>query len=279
MKEHVEILHDICRCNLCFVLVKMPSDAYESYKEAGIASRKLFQEKMTKLKRELKETEEKLNKYKDETTAARWKEHNAKLKMRAMSEEMGEIEEKIRRIEDRIAQKNSRRKEIAEKYRENLRVKQVWEGFTSDIEQKMRELHEAQQHTMEVQRMNKGLSKVITVLEHKIEKAENRASKASDRAFVLRQKLAVHRHLTERRPERLAQPDEKTLAPMSEQEAKIMEMQKSLEDAVLRRREAEKKRCALQRKIDIMEQALQNYKRRNLEFQVSKRELLSSNFY
>lgn len=272
MKEHVEILHDICRCNLCFVLVKMPWDAYESYKEAGIASRKLFQEKMTKLKRELKETEEKLNKYKDETTAARWKEHNAKLKMRAMSEEMGEIEEKIRRIEDRIAQKNSRRKEIAEKYRENLRVKQVWEGFTSDIEQKMRELHEAQQHTMEVQRMNKGLSKVITVLEHKIEKAENRASKASDRAFVLRQKLAVHRHLTERRPERLAQPDEKTLAPMSEQEAKIMEMQKSLKDAVLRRREAEKKRCALQRKIDIMEQALQNYKRRNLEFQVSKRD-------
>ena len=38
--------------------------------------------------------------------------------------------------------------------------------------------------------MNKGLLKVEAILEVKIEKAERRAQKASDRAFVLSQKIA-----------------------------------------------------------------------------------------
>ena len=53
----------------------------------------------------------------------RRREQSAKLKMRAMSERMMETEEQIRRVEVRIAQQNSRRNEIAEKLRENGRVK------------------------------------------------------------------------------------------------------------------------------------------------------------
>ena len=257
----------------------MASDLADSYKGAGRSSMKSFQEKMNKLKHQLKETEDTVNKYKEETLAARWREHDAKLKMKAMSERINETEEQIRKIEIRIAQQNNRRKEIAEKYRENGRVKEVWEGSNINIERMMHELHDAQQRTMEVKKMNKGLLKVVAVLEPKIENAERRAQKASDRAFFINQKLTVHRYLAEKRPEGLPQPDEEMKAPQSEQEAKIMSLREKIKGAILRKREAERKRCALQRKMDVMEQALENYKRRNLEFQVSKRELLSSNFY
>lgn len=260
-------------------LVKMASNSADSYKGVGKSSMKSFQEKMNKLKHQLKETEDRVNKCKEETLAARWREHDAKLKMRAMSESINETEEKIRKIEIRISEQNDRRKEIAEKSRENFRVKEVLEGSDINIEQMMRELHDAQQHTMEVKKMNKGLLKVAAILEPKIESAERRAQKASDRAFLINQKLTVHRYLAERRPEGLAEPDQEIKAPLSEQEAKIMSLREKIKSAILRRREAERRRCLLQRKMDVLEQALANYKRRNLEFQVSKRELLSSNFY
>ena len=259
--------------------IRMASDLADSYKGSGRASIKSFQEKMNKIKRELKETEDRINMCKEETLAARWREHDAKLQMRAMSEKINETEEQIRKIEDRITYHNDRRKEIAEKYRENGRVKNALEGSSVDIEQMMRELHDAQQHTMEVKKMNKGLLKVVAILEPKIEKAEQRAQRASDRAFLINQKLAVHRYLSEKRPEGLPAPDEEMKAPQSEQEAKIMSIREKIKGAILRRREAERKRGALERKMEVMEQALENYKRRNLEFQVSKRELMSSNFY
>ena len=257
----------------------MASYVQESYKEASKVSRKSFQEKMNKLKLGVKETEDKVKKYKEETLAVRRREQSAKLKMRAMSERMMETEEQIRRVEVRIAQQNSRRNEIAEKLRENGRVKEVWEGCKIDIEQKIQELHEAQQHTKEVQKMNKGLLKVQAILEVKIEKAERRAQKASDRAFVLSQKIAVHRYLAEKRPEGLPEPDEETKLPLSEQEAKVVNMREKIKSAILRQRDAERRKCTLEKKIDVIGQALENYKRRNLEFQISKRELLSSNFY
>ena len=71
---------------------------------------------------------------------------------------------------------------------------------------------------------------------------------------------------------------EEELVPQSDQEAKVISIQEKIRGAILRRREAEKKRCTLERKIQVMEKALDNFKRRNLEFQTSKRELLSSNF-
>lgn len=257
----------------------MDSDLTDSYKGAVKSSMNSFKEKMNNLKCKLKEAEDRFSKCKEETLAARWKEHNAKLKMRAMSERISEIEEQIRKIESRITYHNDRRKEIAEKYRENGRVRNILEGSSIDIEQMMRELHDAQNHTIDVRRMNKGLQKVVAILEPKIESAERRAQKLQDRAFLLDQKIAVHRYLAEKRPEGLPVPDEETKAPLTEQEAKIISIREKIRGSILRRREAERKRCTLERKMEVMEQALENYRRRNLEFQVSKRELLSSNFY
>lgn len=257
----------------------MASGPADSFKGALRSSMKSFQEKMNTLKAELRETEDKINKHKEETLAARWREHNAKLQMKAMSEKISEIEEQIRKTESRIDYQNGRRKEIAEKSRENGRVKNDLEGSSIDIEQKMRELQEAQKHTAEVRKMNKGLQKIVAILEPKIESAERREQKASDRAFLINQKLTVHRYLAEKRPEGLPEPDEEIKAPMSEQEAKIMSIREQIKGAVLRRRESERKRAALERKIEVTEQALGNYRRRILDFQVSKRELLSSNFY
>ena len=239
---------------------------------------KSFQEKMNKIKHDLKETEDRTNTYKKETLAARWKEHHAKLKMKEMSEKMTETEDQIRKIEGRIAYQNGRRKEIAEKFRENGRVTNVLEGSAINIEEMMRKLHATQQRTADLRRMNKGMQQVIAILEPKIEKAEKREQKAHDRAFLISQKLTVHRYLAEKRPEGLQSPEE-DFVPHSDQEAKIIGLREKIKGAILRRREAEKKRCALERKMQVMEEALENYRRRNLQFQVSKRELLSSNFY
>jgi len=239
---------------------------------------KSFQEKMNKLKRDLKEAENKVNGFKKETLAARWREHEAKLKMKEMSEKISDTEEQIRKIESRIAYQNGRRKEIAEKYRENGRVTNVLEGSAIDVEEMMRKLHDTQEHTMEVRRMNKGMQKVVAILEPKIEKAERREQKALDRVFLISQKLTVHRYLAAKRPEGLPSPEE-DFVPQSDQEARIVGLREKIKGAILRKREAEKKRYALERKMHVMEEALENYKRRNLQFQISKRELLSSNFY
>ena len=134
------------------------------HKGAVRSSIKSFQEKMNKLKRDLKETEDKVSTYKQETLAARWREHNAKLKMKEMSEKISEAEEQIRKIESRIAYQNGRRKEIAEKYRENGRVTNVLEGSTINVEEMMRNLHDTQKRTMEVRKMNKGMRQVMDVL-------------------------------------------------------------------------------------------------------------------
>ena len=241
-------------------------------------SMKSFQEKMNKLKRDLKETENKVSEYKKETLSARWREHDAKLKMRETSEKISDTEEQIRKIESRIAYQNGRRKEIAEKFRENGRVKNVLEGSAINVEELMRKLHDAQQHTMEIRKMNNGLKKVVAILEPKIEKAERREQKAVDRAFLISQKLTVHRYLAEKRPEGFSSPEE-DLIPQSDQETRIVDLREKIKAAILRRRQAEKKRYALERKMQVIEEALENYKRRNLQFQISKRELLSSNFY
>ncbi|XP_078383518.1 uncharacterized protein LOC144666037 [Oculina patagonica] len=248
--------------------------------EKGTArfSIKSFQEKMNKLKRDLKETEEKVNTYKQETLAARWREHNAKHKMKEMSEKITEVEDQIKKIESKIAYQNGRRKEIAEKYRENGRVTNELEGSTINIEEMMRKLHDTQQRTIEVRRMNKGMKQVAEILEPKIEKAEKREQKAVDRAFLISQKLTVHRYLAAKRPEGLPAPEE-DFVPHSDQEAKVLALREKIKGAILRKREAERKRSGLERKMQVMEDALENYKRRNQQFQISKRELMSSNFY
>lgn len=256
----------------------MSSDVTDTLKGAAKFSIKSFQEKMNKLKRDLKETEDKTSMSKEETLAARWREHNAKHQMKAMSERISDIEEQTRKIESRIAYQNGRRKEIAEKYRENGRVTNVLEGSTVDIEEMMRKLHDTQQRTMEVRRMNKGMLQVVSLLEPKIEKAERREQKAIDRAFLISQKLTIHRYLAEKRPEGLPSPEE-DFVPHSEQEAKIIGIRDKIRGAILRKREAEKKRSGLEKKMHVMQEALDNYKRRNQQFQISKRELLSSNFY
>ena len=257
----------------------MALDLVNSYTGVGKSTMSSFREKMSKLKQEVRETEEKTKKCKEETMAARWREHNAKVQMKAMSERMSEIEEQIRKVETRIDYQNARRKEVAEKSRENFRVRNDLEGSSINLKQMMRDLEEAQQHTLEVKKMNRGLQKVVAILESKIEKAERREQKALDRAFLTSQKLTVHRYLAEKRPEGLPLPDEEMKAPMSDQEAKIMNIRGKIKGAVLRRREFEKKKVALERKMEVMQQAMDNYKRRILDFQVSKRELLSSNFY
>lgn len=256
----------------------MSSVVKDAYKGTARSSIKSFQEKMNKLKSDLKETENKINQYKQETLAARWREHDAKLKMKEMSEKISETEEKIRKIEGRIDYQNGRRKEIAERYRENGRVATVFEESTINVEEMMRKLHESQQRTMELRKMNKGMMQVISILEPKIENAERREQKALDRAFLISQKLSVHRYLAAKRPEGMSSPEE-DVVPQSEQEAKVISIREKIRGAVLRKREAEKKRYALERKMKVMEEALDNYKRRNLQFQISKRELLSSNFY
>lgn len=257
----------------------MALDLVNSYTGVGKSTMSSFREKMSKLKQEVRETEEKTKKCKEETLAARWREHNAKGQMKAMCERMSEIEEQIRKVEIRIDYQNARRKEVAEKSRENFRVRNDLEGSSINLKQMMRDLEEAQQHTLEVKKMNRGLQKVVAILEPKIEKAERQEQKASDRAFLISQKLTVHRYLAEKRPEGLPLPDEEMTAPMSDQEAKIMNIRGKIKGAVLRRREFEKKKVALERKMEVMQQAMDNYKRRILDFQVSKRELLSSNFY
>lgn len=239
---------------------------------------KSFQEKMNKLKRDLKETEDKVNGFKKDTLAARWREHDAKLKMKEMSEKIFDTEEKISKTESRIAYLKGRRKEIAEKFRENGRAKNVLEESAIDVEELMRKLHNVQQHTMEVRKMNQGMQKVMAILEPKIEKAERREQKAVDRVFLISQKLTVHHYLADKRPEGFAAPEE-DLIPQSDQESRIVGLREKIKSAILRRREAERKRYALERKMQVIEEALENYKRRNLQFQVSKRELLSSNFY
>lgn len=262
------------RCSV----VRLPSNIMDINKGTVRLSIKSFQEKMNKLKRDLKEAEDKVSTYKQETLAARWREHNAKLKMKEMSEKISEVEDQIRKIESRIAYQNGRRKEIAEKYRENGRVANVLEGSTINVEEMMRELHDTQRRTAEVRKMNKGMQQVTATLEPKIEKAERREQKAVDRAFLISQKLTIHRHLAQKRPEGLPSPEE-DFVPHSDQEAKIIGLKEKIKGAILRRREAEKKSRGLERKMQVMEEVLENYKRRNLQFQISKRELLSSNFY
>lgn len=255
----------------------MSSVVNNGYKGTARNSIKSFQEKMIKLKSDLNETENKIKQHKQETLSARWREHEAKLQLKELSEKISEKEEKIRKIEDRIHYQNGRRKEIAEKYRENGRVANVLEESTINVEEMMRKLHESQQRVMELRKMNKGMSQVVAILEPKIEKAERREQKALNRAFLINQKLSVHRYLAAKRPEGMLSPEEE-LVPQSNQEAKVISIQEKIRGAILRRREAEKKRCTLERKIQVMEKALDNFKRRNLEFQISKRELLSSNF-
>ena len=80
----------------------MALDLMNSYTGVGKSTMSSFREKMSKLKQEVRETEERAKKCKEETLAARWREHNAKVQVKAMSDRMSEIKEQIRKVETRI---------------------------------------------------------------------------------------------------------------------------------------------------------------------------------
>ena len=253
----------------------MSHHADDNYNNTFKLNIKSFKEKMNKLKRDIKETEDKISEFKQETLSARRREYVAKQKMKEIAENITDSEDKIRKIETRIAYQRSRSQEISEKYRENGRVTNTLESSDVDLEKTMRDLQETKQHTMEIRRMNKGLRKVIAAIEPKIEKAEQREEKAVNRSLFIRQKLAIHHYLATKTPEGFPLPEE----DIHPQTHHVLKMRAKIKGNIMRAIEAEKKIIAFEEKIKVMTKALENYRRRNLEFQVTKRELLSSNFY
>lgn len=233
-----------------------------------------FREKAVVLQQELKECEEKRKQFLEDSKKAKVRYHKYKqeapgirLRIQEIDERMEKIERDLKINKEKIYQTNRRKQE-------NVYMIEKLEMPMPDMGELAKEIQTASQYAALMRQKKAGVHSKIEILEDKIQRAERRREKAEDMSYTILQKLATHRHL-------LGNPEVTCNYKPMKQEAYISKMNNAREKiriAGIRRRRAEDVAGNLEKRIEVMDKALDNYERRISDFNKSKREIMGSKF-
>ncbi|EDO30580.1 predicted protein [Nematostella vectensis] len=236
---------------------------------------KSFKERTAVLQAELKEYENKRREFEIETKNQRVRESRAKQQMQRMRQRMQDIDVKMEKNENKLMILKDRLHQARRRTQDNLETTKFLEGSHVDLEGKTKDIQQAHEYAALMRRKRMAKEKEIHALEDKIAIAERRCTKAEDRAFVIREKLATHRHL-QGNPQI---SESEVYTGNDDMDKRANHLRQKINKAVIRYTKAEKKAANLENKAEVLEISLENYERRFRDFQQSKRELMSSKLF
>lgn len=243
-----------------------------SHKLVVTASIQSFKERATEIQKELKECEERKEQYARGIKSAKKRIYLGRQEGSRVRLRIEEVTEKIDKAERQLENARDRLYKAQRKTQDNLEVAKFLQAPQPNLEELVNSIHQANQYAALMRSKKAAASKKIEELDDKIEKAERRFQKADDFIYTIKQKLATHRHL-------MGNPEvSMNYKPMKQDEClvKVSALKEKLRLAVVRTRKAEQQTANLDKRLDVMENALDNYDRRISDFQQSKREIMGS---
>lgn len=243
-----------------------------SHKLVVTASVQSFKERAVELQKELEECEEKKAKCVEGIKHAKKRIYVAKQESSRLRLLIEDANEKIDKSERKLEDSKSRLYQANRKTQDNLESLKSLQRPQPNLEELAQSIHQANQYAALMRSKKAAAAKKIEELDEKIERAERRFQKADDFIYTIQQKLATHRHL-------MGNPEVSTnYKPMKQEEytQKVSTLKEKLRLAVVRLRKAEHQAAHLDKRLDVMENALNNYDRRISEFNQSKREIMGS---
>lgn len=252
--------------------LEMAYVARGSHKLVVTASVQSFKERAAELQKELEECEERKAKCVEGIKHAKKRIYLAKQESSRLRLQIEEINEWINKTERKLEDSKSRLFQANRKTQDNLEVAKFLQKPQPNLEDLVQSIHQANQYAALMRSKKAAAAKKIEELDDKIERAERRYQKADDFIYTIQQKLAAHRHL-------MANPEVSTnYKPMKQDEysQKVSAIKEKIRLAVVRVRQAEHQAAHLDKRLDVMENAMDNYDRRISEFNQSKREIMGS---
>ncbi|KXJ27649.1 tropomyosin [Exaiptasia diaphana] len=231
-----------------------------------------FRVRIAELQKELKECEEEREKFLQGIKAARKRTYLSKQSSSALRLRMEDVTVKIDRTERNLENAKDRLYRANRKTQDNIEVLKSLEKPQPDLEELAETIHKANKFAALMRSKKAGAAKKIEELEDKIQRAERRFQKADDFIYTIQQKMATHRRLMDN-------PVVSTnYKPMKQDEyaEKVSALKEKIRLAAARTRKATNAAAHLDKRLEIMENAMDNYDRRISDFQQSKREIMGS---
>lgn len=233
-----------------------------------------FRERAIVLQQELKECEEKRKRFLEDTKKAKVRYHKYKQEAPGIRLRMQEIDERMEKIERDLKINKEKIYQTHRREQENMNMMEKLKMPLPDMGELAKEIKTASQYAALMRQKKAGVQSKIEIMEDKIQRAERRREKAEDMSYTILQKLATHRHLLGNAEITC------NYKPMNKGEYvnKVNDMREKIRIAGIRRRRAEDAAGSLEKRIEVMDRALDNYERRISDFYKSKREIMGSKF-
>lgn len=236
------------------------------------ASVEAFRERISEIQKELKECQAEREKFLHGIKAARKRAYFSKQKGSALRLKMEDATVKLDRVERNLENAKARLYSANRKTQDNIEVTKSLQTPQPDLDELVQTIHKANQFAALMRSKKAAAAKRIEELEDKIERAERRYQKADDFIYTIQQKMATHRHLMDN-------PVVSTnYKPMKQDEyaEKVSALKEKIRLAAARTRKAENGAAHLDKRLELMENAIDNYDRRVRDFQQGKREIMGS---
>lgn len=237
------------------------------------ASVESFRERIAVLQKELAECEEDHERFTKGIKEAKIRYVQARKTLKAKRLAIQDTIEKIDRIERNLDIAKHKLYKANRKLQENLETTRYLDQTSCpDLDELVQTIHKANKFAALMRGKKAQASQKVMELEEKIEKAERRYTKADDFIYTIKQKMSVHNRLMENPAVSM------NYKPMKEDEfaQKVSAIKEKIRLAAARTRLAENQKAHVEKRMEIIENALDNYDRRINDFHQGKREIMGS---